>query len=154
MPETLCGFKDIVGGATGADLLVAYGPTLKVDIGFDPSFKPGPPYTIPVAGMSGIDALVDTGATESCIDSLLAGQLNLPIVDKRTVSGIHGSHIANVHLAQIHVPSLNFTVYGPFAAVDLAAGGQMHKALIGRTFLQAFTLLYEGPTGSVKLSRP
>lgn len=59
-----------------------------------------------------------------------------------------------MHLAQIHVASLAFTIYGAFAAVDLAAGGQLHKALIGRTFLQNFTLLYEGLTGTVKLSRP
>ena len=40
-----------------------------------------------------------------------------------------------VHLAQIYVPSLDFTVYGRFSAVHLAAGGQAHQALIGRTFL-------------------
>jgi hypothetical protein len=97
--------------------------------------------------------LVDTGAGESCIDNLLAGQLNLPIVDRRPISGVHGAHIVNMYLAQIHVPSLAFTIYGAFAGVDLAAGGQVHKALIGRTFLQNFTMVYEGLTGSVKLSR-
>lgn len=149
MPETKCGFESVPGGASGADLLVAYGPTLLVDIGFDPAYKQ---VGVPVPGLRGIGALVDTGAGESCIDSLLAAQLNLPIVDRRTVAGVHGSQEVNMHLAQVHVPSLNFTVYGAFAGVALAAGGQFHKALIGRTFLQHYTMVYEGRTGAVKLS--
>ena len=60
--------------------------------------------------------------------------------------------MANVYLAQVHVPSLNFTMYGAFAGVELAAGGQVHGALIGRTFLQHFTMIYEGRTGTVTLS--
>ena len=154
MPETLCGFNDVPGGATGQDLLTVWGPTLKVDIGFDANFRAEPPWTPPVPGITGIDALVDTGAGESCIDSLLAGQLNLPIVDRRPVAGVHGALMVNMHLAQIHIPTLRYTIYGAFAGVDLAAGGMAHKALIGRTFLRDFTLLYEGLTGSVKLSRP
>jgi hypothetical protein len=79
-------------------------------------------------------------------------QLNLPIVDQRRISGAHGAGLVNVHLAQIHVPALAFTLYGPFCAVDLIAGGQAHYALIGRTFLQHFTMIYEGHTGTVTLS--
>jgi hypothetical protein len=60
---------------------------------------------------------------------------------------------ASIFIAQIHVPSLAFTIYGAFAGVDLAAGGQVHKALIGRTFLRAFKMVYEGTTGTVTLSR-
>jgi hypothetical protein len=152
MPETLCGFNDIPGGASGQALLTAWGPTLMVDIGFDANFNAAVPAR-PAAGITNVDALVDTGAGESCIDNVLAGQLNLPIVDRRPISGVHGSHMVNMHLAQIHVPSLAFTIHGAFAGIDLAAGGQIHKALIGRTFLQNFTMVYEGLTGTVKLSR-
>lgn len=59
----------------------------------------------------------------------------------------------SMHLAQIHVPAVNFTVYGEFAGVHLLAGGQPHYALIGRTFLQYFTMTYDGNSGSVDLSR-
>ena len=153
MPETLCGFNDVPGGASGRDLLTAWGPTLKVDVGFDPNYKPEQPLVLPAPGITGIGALVDTGAGESCIDSSLAGRLNLPIVDRRPILGVHGAHIVNMYLAQIYVPSLNFTIYGAFAGVDLVAGGQAHHALIGRTFLQNFTMVYGGPTGTVKLSK-
>ena len=57
-----------------------------------------------------------------------------------------------MHLAQIHVPDVNFTIYGEFAGVHLRAGGQPHDALIGRDFLQHFTMTYNGYSGSVDLS--
>jgi predicted aspartyl protease len=152
MPETRCGFNTIPGGASGSDLLIAYGPTLKVDIGFDPAYNAKNLGQIPISGIKGINALVDTGATESCIDSLLAAQLNLPVVDRRTVSGVHGSQDVNIHLAQVCVPSLNKIIYGAFAGVHLAAGGQPHRALIGRTFLRTYKMVYEGNTGTVIIS--
>jgi predicted aspartyl protease len=102
--------------------------------------------------MRGIQALVDTGATESCIDNLVGHDLGLPVVDRRPIAGVHGRKPVNIYLAQVHVPSLSFTIYGSFAGVDLAAGGQIHRALIGRTFLRRFTMVYEGETGTVTLS--
>ena len=156
MAELKCGFNDVPGGARGVDLLVDYGPTIFVDIGFDPDYKPsgGPQGLPPVPGLTNLEALVDTGATECCIDNQLAAHLNLPNVDKRPVSGIHGSQMANVYLAQIYVPALPFTVYGAFSGVDLIAGGLVHKVLMGRTFLSAFNMIYEGTTGTVKIISP
>jgi hypothetical protein len=54
-------------------------------------------------------------------------------------------------LAQVHVPSLPYTIFGTFSAVDLAAGGQFHHALIGRTFLRHHKMVYDGKTGTVSL---
>ena len=153
MPEAKCGFNDVPGGASGSDFLVANGPTILVDIGFDPAFQTTPPpVKRPIAGMTGIQALVDTGAGESCIDSLLAAQLNLPIVDRRSISGCHGSQEVNMHLAQVYFPALGFTIWGSFAGVHLAAGGQMHRALIGRTFLRFYKMVYNCRTGDVTIS--
>ena len=97
-------------------------------------------------------ALVDTGATESCIDNLLAATLNLPIVNRRKLAGAFGAKEVNMHLAQVRILDLSFTIYGEFAGVDLIAGGQKHHALLGRTFLQKFTMHYDGQTGQVTLS--
>jgi predicted aspartyl protease len=152
MAEIKCGF-DSTETSSGSALLVNYGPTLFVDIGFDKMYKSDAvPAMVPVPAITNVEALVDTGASTSCIDVLLATELGLPIVDKQAISGAGGQHMANVYLAQIHVPQLNFTIYGTFAGVNLAAGGQMHKALIGRTFLQNFTMVYEGKTGTVTIS--
>lgn len=150
MPATKVGFDDS-GDTLGRDVLVRFGPTLYVQIGFDPAFRPaqiGRPSLPEIP----LPALVDTGATASCIDSALAVQLGLPIVDRGEVAGVQGVSYVNVHLAQIYVPSLNFTVYGTFDGVHLSEGGQPHSALIGRTFLQFFTMTYEGRTGTVTLS--
>ena len=150
MVQTKCGW-DNGPQASGKDLLVLNGPTLFVNIGFDPAYVLGSPIP-PLAGVTRLPALVDTGATESCIDNLLAASLKLPIVDRRAISSSAGRHTTNVYLAQVHVPALGFTLYGAFAGVDLAAGGQGHSALIGRTFLQHFTMTYEGRTGTVIIS--
>jgi len=149
---TSCGFADGPGGK-GNEVLILLGPTIAVDIGFDPTFDPTKPAS-PKPGLSGLKALIDTGASISCIDSLLAAQLGLPISDRRFTSGAHGAKEVNFHLAQIHVPSLHHTIYGQFAAVDLIAGGQQHHALLGRTFLYQFQMTYDGMTGAVTLSRP
>jgi hypothetical protein len=150
MPRTKCGFFDGSEGK-GHDLLVLLGPTLLVNIGFDPAYRPGGLAPTPHPLIENVKALVDTGATECCIDSALAGQLALPVVDRRSVSGVHGPQEVSMHLAQIHVPSLNFTVWGMFAGVDLQGGGIEHRALIGRTFLNHFTMIYDGTTGDVTL---
>ena len=86
---------------------------------------------------------------ESCIDSTLAVELKLPVIDRQVVAG---EDEVNMHLAQIHVPALKVTVTGSFAGVHLTAGGQPHYALIGRTFLQHFKMTYESTTGAVSLS--
>ncbi|MGH9437331.1 MAG: retroviral-like aspartic protease family protein [Terriglobia bacterium] len=152
MTTTKCGFND-GKDHKGCDLLVLMGPTLFVNIGFDKDYKPAP-GVLPKPTVTGIQALVDTGATESCIDAALAAQFALPVIDRRKVSGISGVREVNMHLAQIHVVSLNFTIYGAFAGVDLTGGsGLPHRALIGRTFLRQFTMIYTGPTGDVELRR-
>jgi len=151
MSQVQCGFDSIPGGESGAELLVTVGPTLLVDIGFDSTWIPRPYVTRPEAGVTSVSALVDTGAAESCIDDLLATQLNLPVFDIRSISGVGGKHVVKMYLAQIYVPSLETNIIGGFAGVHLAAGGQLHRALIGRAFLKNLTMTYDGRTGSVIL---
>lgn len=152
MATTKCGFDD-KDEVLGRDSLITFGPTLFVNIGFDPAYNPAAkPTAPPNAQLLKQPALVDSGATQSCIDGGIAQRLGLPVVDKQRVSGIGGICEVNMYLAQIYVPSLNYTIYGSFAGVDLVAGGQVHLALIGRTFLQDFTMVYEGKTGNVSLT--
>jgi predicted aspartyl protease len=150
MPTTSVGFDDH-RDILGRDTLVRYGPTIDVNIGFDAAYQPG------VSGRPDLPdrrllAMVDTGAMASCIDSALAMELRLPVMDREDISGVHGVLAANVHLAQIHLPGLSWTVYGRFHGVHLSDGGQPHSALIGRTFLRHFTMFYDGRTGAVTIS--
>lgn len=144
MSKANCGFED-------AQQLVISGPTLSTQIGFDSSFRPGLPLHLPEKEY---DALVDTGARWSCIDSQVALALNLPIVDRRPLSGALGAGMANMHMAQMHIPSLRLNFYGMFAGVHLHAGGQPHSALLGRDFLQHYRMTYDGQTGAVEIVKP
>ncbi len=134
-----------------AHYLVNQGPTLQVQIGFDPHYQPqdGNHPDLPSARFP---ALIDTDAFQSCIDSNLAEQLDLPIVGRQAISGALGAGAVNYHLAQIHIPILGYTEYGRFAGVHLTEGGQSYQALLGRTFLIDFNMVYEGPTGAITIS--
>jgi hypothetical protein len=152
MPTIKCGFDPSPQGH-GWDLLIGLGPTVLVTIGFDPTYDPQAiPHRSPHLPLPPLPALIDTGASDNFIDRDLAMRLNLPIVDQRLLSGAHGAELVNVHLAQVCISALDYTIHGRFGAVDLSAGGQSHLALMGRTFLQHFTMVYEGRTGVVTLS--
>jgi hypothetical protein len=154
MVKAACGFGDGVD-RTGRGLLVQFGPTLIVDIGFDADHLPesgSMPDLAANLAAKGVHALVDTGANASCIDAGLAMQLNLPIIDRRRVGGVGGVHDVNMYLGHVLIPSLGRYISGAFAGVDLVAGGQPHVALIGRTFLQDFVMYYDGRSGLVYIS--
>ena len=144
MPSASCGFSN-------PHELTLNGPTVVVEIGIDTDFQPGRGLR-PALPANPLHALVDTGASESCIDNTLAMRLDLPVVAHRRVSGVGGALDVNEYMAQIYIPELNFTILGPFAGVHIAGGGQPYYALIGRTFLRHFSMAYEGRTGSVIIS--
>ena len=136
-------------GYENASLLTRHGPSLLVQIGFDLNYRQG---LKPLLPSPGYHALIDTGAVECCIDTTVARSLGLPVVDTGDIAVVHGSGQVNIHLAQIYVPSLNFTTSGRFAGVHLHASGQPYGALLGRSFLRDFKLEYNGRTGAVAIS--
>ena len=152
MPIVDCGFS---GGeqASGEQMLLTFGPTLLVDVGFNPEHKYGVNGAFPKSAAAQVPALVDTGAIMSCIDDALAQKLGLPLVDRQNVSGVGGTHECNVYLAHIVAPTLAWFQWGLFYGVNLTEGGQAHQALIGRTFLQGMMMIYDGRTGSVQIAR-
>ncbi|MCE2433466.1 MAG: retroviral-like aspartic protease [Candidatus Latescibacteria bacterium] len=129
--------------------LVEYGPYLNVYIGTDTTFYPDSsnqskgPYR----------ALIDTGASQNCIDKILAQQIGLTPIDEQTSYGASGAFTATIFSGQICLPDLQWEIYGEIVAVDLKAFGNF-DILIGRTTLQHCIMTYNGPTGSVLLSRP
>lgn len=168
-PIADCGFPPVTFDATatppgiifGKDLLIRKGPTVPVEIGFNPGLIHPDPAMVQAAvaavhaappASQLLDALIDTGAGESCIDEDLATQLQLPLVDQIQTAGVHGQSKLNVYLGYIRVPSLGFVEYGRFTGARLSAGGQPHRALLGRTMLQQMILVYDGRDGSVRLS--
>lgn len=131
--------------------LLKFGPSIKVQVSSYANPQGGPA----VGAASRIAAaLIDTGAEESCIDTQLATQLNLPIIDQMYLSGAGGQKLHPVFLARVTIPDLGMTQHGRFAGVELAAGKQPHGVLLGRTFLAVTHLVYDGPSGRVTVSVP
>lgn len=108
MPIADCGFPsalpipntDPQQFLSGRDALIRVGPTTAVEIGFIPDLFHADPNVVRQALDSArrqplsqqlVPALIDTGATESCIDEELAHQLQLPLVDRQQGSGVGGT---------------------------------------------------------------
>lgn len=150
MDEASCGYDH---APRGSELLVRFGPSLKVDVGFDPNFVAGfggPP----APGLKGLDALIDTGAQESYIDRALVTQLDLPLINRDAVGSALGSAVVDIHMAQVRVIALDTLILGRFAAVNLRENAIEFDMLLGRTFLENYVLTYEGPTGRATIRKP
>ena len=147
MPIIECGFRD---GDEQADLdaLINFGPTAEVVVSAHivPSTDEEQPRSETVY------ALIDTGATQSCIDHKLALDLGLPVVDVQQVAGAGGLTDHDVFMAKVSIPGLKMDQFGRFTGVALAKGGQPHRVLLGRTFLQHIIMIYDGIRGQVTIS--
>ena len=150
MRDVECGYGDF-NGVPGHQHLINNGPVVAVHIGYDYTFDPRVKGAVPALGSHPYPALIDTGATLSSIDSVLAADLGLRVLDNRPALGIGGVQYFDRYLAQVFVPSLGTTIWGAFQGMHLSAGGP-YKAILGRAFLAHFTMVYEGWTGSVKLT--
>jgi hypothetical protein len=139
-----CGYE---GSPEAHNHLIYYGATLKVNLGLDSTWHRGL-NAPPKLGIYDVEALIDTGAEESCIDSALASALKLPVIDRRVVCGV-GSMEVDVFIGHIHVPALKFTIEGRFSGVPLDEHGHRQKVLLGRTFLRYCTLAYNGNSAKV-----
>ena len=93
-------------------------------------------------------ALIDTGASGSCISEDLAKELGLPIVDRMEVTGVGGRRVHNVYLAHVVVKQLGVESRGAFIGVP-RLGAQ--PLLVGRDFLANVVLIYDGVTGVVTI---
>ncbi len=129
------------------------GPCVQVSIGLAQSLasqllQQGHTLPKPISGI----ALIDTGASSTCIDSNVAQQLELPVVNVVNIaSASHASSQQNVYPIQIEVVGLPISIEAP-NAIGAALNSQGLIALIGRDVLQHCTLFYNGITGAFTLS--
>lgn len=149
-----------VGPTTGhgpqtspGDLLRINGPCIRASIeiaGFlgEQWLREGRPIPPTVKGY----ALIDTGASDTCIDDSLAIQVGFPITDVVNVaSASHRSSLQNVFPIKITLVGLNVAIEAP-TAIGAALSSQGFVALIGRDFLQHCALFYNGLNGDLTLS--
>ncbi len=128
------------------------GPVIPVTVGLEQGMvqslaQRGAPVPLTRSGL----ALVDTGASISCIDEQLAQELHLPVVDVcQMVSASHSAHPSNVYPIQIALPQgVSFGAPRAMGA-NLAVQGLLR--LSGETFSRIAPLFYNGNAGQITLS--
>ena len=126
--------------------LIKFGPSIEVVVSaqVDPTQAPTEGHTT--------HALVDTGASQSCIDMQLAQTLGLPVVDFVMIGGAAGANRHPLYAGRVAIPVLEIFQFGAFAGVDLAGGEQPHQVLLGRTFLQNTVMIYDGIRGQITIA--
>jgi len=110
------------------------------------------PYGVESASPIRYPALIDTGASETCIDAQLAVSLDLHAVDAQTISTASGEDRILRYLAMVEIPDLGVFKLSRFPGVRLSEGGQYHRILIGRDLLQDMYLTYDGFAGEGTLT--
>ena len=145
MPLADAAFVDSSGRPDHA-ALIEFGPSLEVVV--SPFIEPPQP---PTEGHT-THALVDTGATQSCIDIQVAESLGLPVVDYVMIAGATGASRHPLYAARVAIPALEIFEFGAFAGVDLAAGEQPHRVLLGRSFLAGTVMIYDGVRAQVTIA--
>ena len=95
-------------------------------------------------------ALIDTGASNTCIDEQAAKELGLPVIDVGSMqSASHEKHACNIYPVQIVTPVV--TLNSP-RTMGAALASQGLLVIIGRDVLQSCNLFYNGPAGQFTLS--
>ena len=145
MPLADAAFLDSDGRPDHA-ALIEFGPSLEVVV--SPFVDPPQP---PTEGHT-THALVDTGATQSCIDIQVAQSLSLPVVDFVMIAGAAGASRHPLYAARVAIPALEIFQFGAFAGVGLTDAEQPHRVLLGRTFLQGTVMIYDGVRAQVTIA--
>ncbi len=96
-----------------------------------------------------VRALLDTGASNTCIDDELAHALELPIVGKRTIGGALSHSEVNVYEATVRIMGLD--VERKMQMPGIHQPGR-DKALLGRDLLQFLHMEWDGKAGTVVLT--
>jgi predicted aspartyl protease len=94
-----------------------------------------------------IDArgLIDTGASEVCIDYRIAEELALRVIDQKEVGIVGATVLATIYLGVLEIPELNFSE--PMRLYSLKVRRPTHDVLIGRSILRGFIVTFDGPNG-------
>lgn len=129
------------------------GPLIQVSVSIAQTFavqltQQGQSLPNPITGF----ALIDTGASMSCIDNNVAQQLNLPVINVANMaSASHSSTQANIYPVKFEILGWGITLDSN-QTMGAALQVQGLIALLGRDLLQHCILIYNGNTGTISLS--
>ena len=130
-------------------------PVIAVEIGVPSAItksltKAGKPVPAPVAGM----ALIDTGASQSCVHSDAIAGLGVSPVGSGNVGTPSGQGSHYKYPARLNFTDMGFTIeFSSAIGVDLTGqlGGNM-VVLVGRDILARCLFIYNGSSGCFTLA--
>lgn len=150
--------KNGVGQKISPSALSKSGPVIAVEISIpkalaDEFAKKNQPIPSPVSGL----ALIDTGATMSCVDDDVITKLGVSPIGQTTISGSNGSHTVNTYPSHFRFPAISgFEIdFTSTVGIDLQVqkvGNQPIVALLGRDVLSKCVLVYNGHLGMYTLT--
>jgi predicted aspartyl protease len=134
-------------------MLVREGPLIQVNIGpasdlADQWRNDGREVPEPITG----PALIDTGATSTCVDDGVARDLGLPVVDVAKMASASEETEQNVYPIEVDVVASDLKINSPKSIGANLRDNQDIIALIGRDVLRHTTFHYNGVTGDFTLS--
>jgi hypothetical protein len=97
-------------------------------------------------------AMIDTGASDTCIDYRIAHALKLRQIDQRTIGTVGGPIQVAVFLGVLEIPQLRFKRLDRMFAPKIERIN--YSVLIGRSVLKEFIFSYDGPANICHFARP
>lgn len=107
----------------------------------------GKPASDPVDAM----AMIDTGASITAIDAVLAQKIGLVQTGSAPIVGVTGEMDQPVYAAQLMLEKPSVAL-DPWKMVGSPLNGQGFDVLLGRDFLEQLTLVYDGSSGNFTLA--
>ena len=136
------------------ELLAHQGPIVRVTLSLSDAMQGafrelGREVPGPVHGF----ALIDTGATATCMDEAAARKAGLPITGTGSIaSASHAAHAVPLFSGKLTLDELNVAAHIRRGMGVNLSGFPNLVALIGRDLLQTAVLVYNGPDGHVSLA--
>lgn len=136
-----------------AVILQQRGPVVQVSVKLEQTFanalaQQGKSIPPALAGL----ALIDTGASNTCIDDEAAQSMSLPVIDVGAMnSASHTKTPSNIYPTQIEISGFRIQFQSP-RTMGAALKEHGLLMLLGRDLLQRCTLFYNGAAGQITLS--
>lgn len=144
MPTLNWEYRDKKGNAA-PDALQATGLLIEVEL--SPLHKSG--QSAPIRGF----ALIDTGATQTCVDIGKARQAKMSVTGTGTLTSASGNTKVPLFGAMIDMKGIGKMTMSRCLGVNLSSFGNLKLiALVGRDVLQSGVLVYNGTNGTASFS--
>jgi predicted aspartyl protease len=121
-----------------------------LDVGIERAGPPGSDETFETQLTT--KGLIDTGASDICIDFRLAERLGLKMIDQTMVGVVGATVPAKIYLGRVVIPEIGFDRLMRLYALRVRHA--THEVLLGRSLLQNYIVTFNGPAGIYTFATP